>query len=51
MATWNDTVFSDKIYVYRGFWGYWNTVDADDGNDTIVGGGRNDKLHGQNGND
>ncbi len=51
MATWNGTVFSDRIYVERMFWEYWDTVYANDGNDTVIGGRRNDNLNGENGND
>jgi Ca2+-binding RTX toxin-like protein len=51
MATWYGTGFSDKIYVDRGFWGYWETVYAGGGDDTVIGGGKADELWGDDGDD
>jgi Ca2+-binding RTX toxin-like protein len=51
MATWNGTAFDDTIYSDRGWSGYWQTVNGNDGNDSIYGGGQDDNLNGDNGSD
>lgn len=51
MATWNGTAFDDTLYSDRGWSGYWQTVNGNDGNDSIYGGWQDDALNGDNGSD